>query len=188
MNPYLFFGIGMTVAILIQLGVLRYKFHFEKKITKKICRAGFKKRQLKEIELLYNSYKTIAKDQLIIAKLELQSKETSSSLIKDSFNILSSLFTGVFLVFSALMISTSAQMLDFVSGNDELKKDMDSWKNSLMVFSKNIADGINSMMIMVVLICVFSYLVILTLSVYNYKKNVIKKHLAIIEQAEKDRL
>lgn len=182
------FFIVIIVLIIITVAVVCYNYAFEKKITTKLCRSGFKKRQFGNIELLYNSYKSINKNLLIIAKLELQSKETSSSFIKDTFNLFISIFTGVFLVVSTLLITTSTGMLNFVYGNEELKKDMSSWLQSVNGFSKSIADGMKSMLLMVSLVCISAYIFMLCLLMLNHKKNVIKKHLAIIEQVEKDHL
>lgn len=186
MNPFYYFGIIIPALILIQSLTMHYKYRFEKKITKKICRRGLKTSQLKDVELLYTSYKMIAIDRLILAKLELQTKDTSASFIKDAFSIFSSIFTGVILVFSALLITTSTEMLNFISGNDEMKKDTSSWTKSIADFSGNITEGLQTTMIMISLLIVFSYFVILTLSTYNHMNNVVKKHLAIIEQVEKD--
>lgn len=186
MNPYIFFGIGIPIIIAIQIFIVCLKHYFEKNIVRDIRRGKIKAKQLKDIEFLYDCYKKMSAEQLILSKLKLQAKDSPVSFLKDVFNIMSTLIIGAMLFFSGLLINTSMGLLNLIFENDEFKKNMDEWTMDINALSRSISNGINTTTMIIVILFILAGIIIQALNYYNQQKNIIRKHLSIIEQAEKD--
>lgn len=137
-------------------------------------------------DTLYKSYKELPKGKFKIVKMSLRSWSNINNPLQQIIDIFTKLVFTLLLSIAGVSITVSVALLSFYNSNTEVKKDYYSWIKGLTNLLEGFRDGMDTYLIIIIIGIILFILVSNHLFISTFKSKLIKRHLVIIEEIEKE--
>lgn len=186
----LWYQIILTI-ISICLAYIDWKFYSR---FKKLLKMPFKNINLNTKDLdpdfiitdtLYTSYKKLPPRKFKIVKMNAKSWSDNNS-IQQIIDIFTKLVFTLLLTIMGVTITITVALLSFYNSNAELKKDQYSWITSVKHLLADFKNGMDAYQCVIFTGIILFLLASIRIFISTEKSKLIKQHLVIIEEIEKE--